>query len=115
MKIISSRPFILFGFESKLVTEDELYFDDENFYAINKSHQKAVYKLTDITELSRTSINIRNQTLWLLKISDKNDNEITIRFAHNYRFWNKNFALFYKKLKTMNPTVLKSKWSLWRM
>lgn len=115
LKIISSRPFILFGFESKLVSEDELYFDQENFYAINNANQKAVYKLTDITELSRTSINIRNQTLWQLKIKVKNDNEITIRFAHNYRVWNKNFVLFYDKLKTINPNVVKSKWSLWRM
>lgn len=68
LQIISSRPFILFGFESKLVSDDELYFDQENFYAINRANQKAVYKLTDITELSRTSINIRNRTLWQLKI-----------------------------------------------
>ena len=115
LKIISSRPFILFGSESKLVSDDQLYFDQENFYAINKGNQKAVYKLTDITELSRTSINIRNQTLWQLKIKVKNDNEITIRFAHNYRVWNKNFVLFYDKLKTINPNVVKSKWSLWRM
>ena len=115
LKIISSRPFILFGSESKLVSDDQLYFDQENFYAINKGNQKAVYKLTDITELSRTSINIRNQTLWQLKIKVKNDNEITIRFAHNYSVWNKNFVLFYDKLKTINPNVVKSKWSLWRM
>ena len=115
LKIISSRPFILFGSESKLVSDDQLYFDQENFYVINKGNQKAVYKLTDITELSRTSINIRNQTLWQLKIKVKNDNEITIRFAHNYRVWNKNFVLFYDKLKTINPNVVKSKWSLWRM
>ena len=115
LKIISSRPFILFGSESKLVSDDQLYFDQENLYAINKGNQKAVYKLTDITELSRTSINIRNQTLWQLKIKVKNDNEITIRFAHNYRVWNKNFVLFYDKLKTINPNVVKSKWSLWRM
>ena len=115
LKIISSRPFILFGSESKLVSDDQLYFDQENFYAINKGNQKAVYKLTDITELSRTSINIRNQTLWQLKIKVKNDNEITIRFAHNDRVWNKNFVLFYDKLKTINPNVVKSKWSLWRM
>lgn len=115
LKIISSRPFILFGFESKLVSEDELYFDDENFYAINKANQKAVFKLTDITELSRTSINIRNQTLWQLKIKDRSDHEITIRFAHNYRIWNNNFVLFHAKLKAINPNVIKSKWSLWRM
>lgn len=50
-----------------------------------------------------------------MAIKDKNDNELKIRFAHNYRIWNKNFVLFYDKLKTINPHVVKSKWSLWRM
>lgn len=114
LKKISTRPF-LFGLEKKLISDDEFYFDDENFYAINKESQKAIFKLTDITEVSKTAIQINNRTLWQVKIKQSNDKEITLKFAHNYTVWNKNFYLFYEKVKAINPTVIKSKWSLWTL
>ena len=115
MKKISSRPWILFNFEAKWVSEDELYYDEENFYAINRENQKAIFKLTDIIELKRTSNIIRNAKIWQLKIKDKDNKEITFNFTHNYRIWNNNFPLFYNKLKEINPNKVKSKWSLWSM
>lgn len=110
---ISKRPF-LFGLEKKLLSDDEFYFDGENFYAINQENQAAKFNLKNITELSRTDIIINNSSLWQVKIDDGN-REFIFKFAHNYTIWNKSFLAFYEKVKTVNPSAIKSKWSLWRM
>lgn len=114
LKKISTRPF-LFGLENKFVSADEFYFDDTNFYAISKDSKKAIFKLTDIIELGKSSIKIGNRRIWQVKIKDVNDKEVTFNFAHNYSVWNKNFPLFHQKLKNINPAVVKTKWSLWSM
>lgn len=110
---ISTRPF-LFGLEKKLLSADEFYFDNENFYAVNPENKTAKFNLKDITELSRTSININNRTIWQVKIKTEN-RELIFKFAHNYTIWNKSFLDFYDKIKALNPSAIKSKWSLWRM
>ncbi|RWW96717.1 hypothetical protein [Flavobacterium cerinum] len=102
LKKISTRPF-LFGLEKGLISDDEFYFDDENFYAVNKEFQKAIFKLSDITEISKTSIQINNGRLWQVKIKQGTADEITFKFAHNYTIWNKNFYHFYEKIKLINP------------
>jgi len=115
LRKISTRPF-LFGFENKFISEDDFYFDDENFYAVNKEFKKAIFKLTDIVEISKTSLQINNRRLWQVKINQQGTcKEIVFKFAHNYTIWNKNFYLFYEKVKLINPTAIKSKWSLWTM
>ena len=110
---ISTKPF-LFGLEKKLLSDDEFYFDNENFYAINPENKTAKFNLKDITELSRTAININNRTIWQVKIKTEN-RELVFKFAHNYTIWNKSFRDFYDKIKALNPSAIKSKWSLWRM
>lgn len=114
LKKISIRPF-LFGLEKKIISDDELFFDEENFYAINNKHQKATFKLADITEISKTTLQINNRKLWQVKIKQDNDKEIVFKFAHNYTIWNKNFPLFYQKIKSINPNAIKTKWNLWSM
>ncbi|MNK31569.1 hypothetical protein D3C87_500060 [compost metagenome] len=110
---ISTKPF-LFGLEKKLLSDDEFYFDNENFYAINQENKTAKFDLKNITELSRTDVNINNRTIWQVKINAENK-ELVFKFAHNYTIWNKSFLNFYNRIKTLNPSVVKSKWSLWRM
>lgn len=115
LKKISTRPF-LFGLENKFLSDDEFYFDDENFYAINKEFKKAVFKLTDIAEISKTSLQINNRRIWQVKINDATTSqEITFKFAHNYTIWNTNFYHFYQKIRLINPDAIKSKWSLWKI
>lgn len=114
LKKISTRPFF-FGLEKKFITDDAFYFDDTNFYAIDKDSKKAVFKLTDIMEISKTSIHINNRRIWQVKVTDENNKEVILKFAHNYTFWNKNFILFYEKVKHINPTAIKSRWNLWTM
>jgi hypothetical protein len=97
---ISSRPF-LFGFEKKIVSADDFYFDHDSFYAVNKNQQ-----------LSKTSYRINNSRIWQVKITN-NGEEAVFRFAHNYSFRNKNFLNFYNTLKEVNPPVIKSNWSSW--
>lgn len=108
---ISSRPF-LFGFEKKIVSADDFYFDHDSFYAVNKNQQAAKFSLRDITELSKTSYRINNSRIWQVKITN-NGEEAVFRFAHNYSFRNKNFLNFYNTLKEVNPPVIKSNWSSW--
>lgn len=110
---ISTRPF-LFGLEKKLLSDDEFYFDNENFYAINQDNKTAKFNLKDITELSRTDISLNNRNIWQVKINSENK-DLVFKFAHNYTIWNKNFLDFYEKIKSLNPSAIKSKWSLWRM
>ena len=114
LKKISTRPF-LFGLEKKFISDDDLFFDNENLYAINNKNQKATFKLTDITEISKTSWEINNRRLWQIKIKQENDKEIVFKFAHNYTIWNKNFLHFHEKIKSINPNVIKTKWNLWSM
>ncbi|MCJ8152303.1 hypothetical protein MKJ01_00840 [Chryseobacterium sp. SSA4.19] len=110
---ISGKPF-LFGFEKKIVSGDDFYFDDDYFYAVNKNQQAAKFDLKDITELSKTSYQINNSRIWQVKINNIGE-EVAFKFAHNYSVWNKNFLNFYNKLKEINPSAVQSKWSLWSM
>lgn len=110
---ISQKPF-LFGLEKKIISDDEFYFDDENFYVLNDNNETAKFDLNSITELSRTSIRINNSTIWQVKINHKEE-ELIFKFANNYTIWNKNFLRFYEKLKAINTSAIKSKWSLWKM
>jgi len=110
---ISQKPF-LFGLEKKIISDGEFYFDDENFYVVNDNNETAKFDLNSITELSRTSVRINNSAIWQVKINDSKG-ELIFKFAHNYTIWNKNFLLFYEKLKAINPSSIKSKLSLWKM
>ena len=110
---ISQKPF-LFGLEKKIISDGEFYFDDENFYVVNGNNETAKFDMNSITELSRTSIRINNSTIWQVKIHNKEE-ELIFKFANNYTVWNKNFLLFYENLKAINPSSIKSKWSLWKM
>lgn len=110
---ISGRPFLL-GLEKKMVSADDFYFDDSYFYAVNKDGQHAKFDLKDITELSKTSYQINNSRIWQVKISHQEE-EVVFSFTHNYSVWNRNFVTFYHKVKVANPSVIRSKWSLWSM
>lgn len=110
---ISQRPF-LFGLEKKIISEDDFYFDDQFFYAINKNNQAAKFSLTDITELGKTSYQINNSRIWQVKINNHGE-ELLFKFAHNYSVWNRNFLLFYDKLKEINPSAIRSEWNSWSM
>lgn len=111
LKKISSKPFLL-GLEKNFVSKDEFYFDEKNFYAINKEKQKASFKLTDIIELKRTSNKMNNRYVWEVSIQEENNKELSFLFTNNYTIRNKDFHLFYKKIESINPNAVKSKWSL---
>ena len=110
---ISSIPF-LFGLEKKMVSDVDLYFDDQYLYAFSREG-KAQFPLSAITELKRTSTIINNRPIWCVKVKSENDEEIAFNFTHNYTIWNKNFVVFYEKIKALNPAAIKSTWTLWRM
>lgn len=110
---ISQKPF-LFGLEKKIISGDELYFNTNSFYAVNKTRRAAIFSLHEITELKRTSIRINNNRIWQIKILHEGQ-EIIIKFTPAFSFWNKNFFNFYTRLKEINPTVIQSEWSLWKM
>lgn len=110
---ISKKPF-LFGLEKKIIDDHEFYFDDNYLYAVNSDHKAAQFSLKDITELSKTSIQINNGRIWQMKINN-NNNEVVFKFANNYTIWNKNFLTFYDKVKNINPSVIKSKWNIWTL
>lgn len=110
---ISKKPF-LFGLEKKIIDDHEFYFDDNYLYAVNSDHKAAKFNLKDITELSKTSVQINNSRIWQIKINNNNE-EIVFKFAHNYTIWNKNFLTFYNKIKELNPSAIQSKWNVWTL
>ncbi|SHE53430.1 hypothetical protein [Chryseobacterium sp. OV279] len=110
---ISTKPF-LFGLEKNIISDQEFYFDQEYFYAVNNHQQTAKFNLKDISEISKTSVQINNSRIWQVKIND-NGEEIVFKFAHNYTIWNKNFLEFYRKIQQLNPSAIQSKWNIWTM
>jgi len=110
---ISQRPFLL-GLEKRLVNNQDLYYDERFFYAVDKPGTVLRYPLADITELSRTSIQINNSRIWQVKIAIGSE-IMEYRFTHNFSIWNKNFLYFYNRLKQIKPQAIQSEWSLWRL
>lgn len=111
---ITSRP-VLMGLEKKFINDEELYYDDQNLYALNNIGQIATFKLLQIKELSRTTTQINNSVVWQIILLQADGSEVNFKFTHNYTIWNKNFYHFYQKVKEINPTAIKSKWNLWKM
>lgn len=113
LRKISKRPFF-FGLEKKLISPNEFYFDEQNFYAVNSNGDRAIFALKDIVELSGTSVTISGTRIWKVKIASSTG-AIEFRLAPNYTIWNKSFKIFYQKVKSINPDAIKTKWTLWRM
>jgi hypothetical protein len=80
--------------------------------AVNKQNEKAVFKLSEISELSRTSTLINNRKIWQIKINRENEPEIIFKFAHNYTIWNKNYPEFIERMNQINPKAVKTKFNL---
>lgn len=115
MRRISFKP-PLFALENNLLSNEMFYFDATNFYAINhKQQRKAVFPITDIVELRRTSVTVRDKKVWQVIFHGTDNNEIVFKFINNYSIINKEFPEFYKKIAQVNPAAIKSKWSLWAM
>ena len=110
---ISEKPF-LFGLEKGLVSDNEFYFDENNFYAFNNRGERAEFPLQAIVELSGTSVIISNRRIWMVKVAT-NNGIIEFKFGPNFTLWNKSFEVFYNKIKMIKPEAVKSNWSLWRM
>lgn len=114
LKEITTRPF-LFGIENKIISDENLFYTNDELVAVNKQNEKAVFKLTEITELSRTSTIINNHKIWQIKINRENEAEIIFKFAHNYTIWNKNFPEFIERMNQINPKAVKTKFNLFSM
>lgn len=109
-KKITSKPNI---FKSS-VSDVDLYFNEEELCVVEPSGTQTIYPIKGITELKRTDVKISNATVWRIMVSTP-DKSIEFKFTHNARLWNKNFIEFYELLSSINPEVVKSKWSFMRM
>ena len=113
LKKISSRPFF-FGLEGRFISDESFYFDDDNLYIIAKNRKAVKVPFEQITELKKTSITINNVKIWQISVRIEGK-DVVFRFAHNYNIWNNNFKEFYNRLSAKNPTVVKTKWSIWNI
>ena len=114
LKKISSRPFF-FGLESKTISDESFYFDDNDILYIFAKEGKAIEVPFDqITELKKTRISINRTKIWQISVRIEGE-EVAFRFAHNYNIWNSNFSQFYNRLSAKKPTVVKTKWSIWNL
>lgn len=112
-KKISKQPFLL-GFEKKVISDKDFYYDQDFFYAVSPSGSVSKFPLTSIIELRGTGTQINNIRVWQVRIMNGHDFS-EYQFAHNFTIWNKNFLNFYKLVKQIRPDAIRSKWSLWRM
>ncbi len=111
---ISTRPRLL-GLERGVVSEDELYFDEEYLYASRGEGQVASHRLSDITSLSMTDVVLNNRRIWEIRVRQDDGGEVVLRFAHNFTLWNWNFRHFYGRMKELNPGAVRTEWSIWSM
>jgi len=113
LRKISYKPF-LFGFEKKIVSGDDVYFDQDSIYMVNPMGKSAKFSLYEITALKRTSVRINNSTIWQISLMD-DGKPVTVKFAPNFSLANKNFLQFYTLLKEINPNAVQSEWNLWKI
>lgn len=114
LKQISSQPF-LFGLEKKFVDGYSYYFDENFLYVINKNKQQQKFDLKDITAFERTYFSINKRRIWKITVERTNESDLTYNFMSNYTIFNKNFKEFYESLKRLNPTAVKSEWTMWKI
>lgn len=114
LKEITTRPF-LFGIENKIISDENLFYNNDELVAINKQYEKAVFKLTEITELSKTGTQINNRRIWQIRINRENEPEVIFKFTHNYTILNKSFPEFIERMNQVNPKAVKTKFNLFSM
>ncbi|MGF7026228.1 MULTISPECIES: hypothetical protein [Sphingobacterium] len=115
LRKLSSRPF-LFGIEDNLLSDEDYFFDENYFYAVGRRGGAGrSFRLVDIIELRRTSTQINNHYIWQVVVQLDSKGQSIFSFTHNYSLWNRNFYVFYQKIRELNPHAIKSKWSLWTM
>lgn len=109
-KKITSKP----NFFKSAVSDVDLYFNEQELCIVDSSGTQTIFPISTITELKRTDVRINNSNVWMIVIKEV-DKEITFKFTHNVRFWNKNFVEFHEFLSSLNPEVVKTKWNYLRM
>lgn len=109
-KKISSKPNIF----KSAVSDVDLYFNEQELCVVDSSGTQNIFPISIITELKRTDVRINNSNIWRIVVK-QDDKELTFKFTHNVRFWNKNFVEFHEFLSSLNPEVVKTKWNYLRM
>ncbi|MDR0194550.1 MAG: hypothetical protein LBI73_05450 [Myroides sp.] len=109
-KKITSKP----NFFKSAVNDVDLYFNEQEFCVVDSSGTQTIFSMRAIKELKRTDVRINNSNVWRIVIKE-DGKEITFKFTHNVRFWNKNFVEFHEFLSSLNPEVVKTKWNYLRM
>ncbi|RKF42677.1 hypothetical protein BCY89_02900 [Sphingobacterium siyangense] len=102
--------------EDNLLSDEDYFFDENYFYAVGRRGGAGrSFRLVDIIELRRTSTQINNHYIWQVVVQLDSKGQSIFSFTHNYSLWNRNFYVFYQKIRELNPHAIKSKWSLWTM
>lgn len=109
-KKITSRS----GFFASSVTDVDIYFNERALCIVYPNQEKSIYNLSRILELKRTDVRIGNNNVWRIIVKGE-DKDITFKFTHNVRLWNKNFVEFHELLSSLNPEAVKTKWNYLRM
>ncbi|NRT17184.1 hypothetical protein HNP99_003563 [Flavobacterium sp. 28A] len=107
MTKISNGRFV-FGLAEYLRFKSEFYYDKEYLYVINTKNQVVKHKISEITEVSKTSIIINDRRVWKIIINEK----IIYKLTNNDTLSNNNFNYFLDKVNENINSTIDSNW-LW--
>jgi hypothetical protein len=106
-----SNGHFFFGLAEYLRAKSEFYYDNEYLYVINTKNQVAKHSISDIIEVSKTSIMINDRRLWKIVINNVGEKTI-YKLTSNDTLSNNNFNLFLDKVNANSNSIVDANW-LW--
>ncbi|REH00917.1 hypothetical protein C8P67_102169 [Flavobacterium aquicola] len=108
-KISNGRFF--FGLAEYLRVKSEFYYDEKYLYVINTKNQVNKHCISNIIEITKTSIMINDRRVWKIVIN-KEDDKIIYKLTTNDTLSNNNFNYFLDKVNENDNSIVDSDW-LW--
>lgn len=106
-----SNGHFFFGLAEYLRAKSEFYYNEEYLYVISTKNQVAKHRITNIVEVSKTSIMINNRRIWEIVINNVDD-KIIYKLSTNDTLSNNNFNLFLDKVNANSNSIVDTNW-LW--
>jgi hypothetical protein len=106
-----SKGVFMFGLDKYFVNKSDFYFDDKNLYLINYNKPVIKHSISDIIEVTKTSISLNDRMVWKIIVNDFNAKKV-YKITTNDSFSNSNFNIFLDKVNKNSNSIVDSNW-LW--
>ncbi|PWA05125.1 hypothetical protein [Flavobacterium laiguense] len=102
-----SGGIFMFGLDKYFVNKSDFYFDDKNLYLINYNKPVIKHSISDIIEVSKTSISLNDRKVWKIIINDLNEKKV-YKITTNDSLSNSNFSMFLDKVNENSNSIVDS-------